>query len=113
MALKINIPANSWSEQPVTLNGEVYRFVFSFNQRDERWRLDIFLGSEVVVRGVKILPHQWLVSNPYSPTNFQHGDLVCIRMKNDNSPVGYDNLGFNKAYELVYYTNEEVLALGD
>lgn len=105
--LKINVPNFSWSEQAVTLDGKQYRFVFRFNERDQRWRLDIYLGSTPVILGVKILENVFLLGE-YYPEGFQHGDLFCGRLREDNNPVGRTNLGFGKPFELVYYTRAEL-----
>ena len=48
----------------------------------------------------------------YNLDEFSHGDLYCIRVQNDNNNVTLDNLGINKAYELVYLDNEELQELG-
>ena len=107
MPLKINIPNTSWSEQSVSLGGIEYQFVFSFNGRDERWRLSILRQGTSVKAGVKLMENQLLL-NRYTLTDFDHGDLFCVRLKKDNLPVGRENLGFGKPYEIVYFTNEEL-----
>lgn len=111
MALSIDTPDVSWSEQYVTLGGSKYLFTYSFNSRDERWRLDISLGSQVVVSGLKIMENQFLVGS-YALESFDHGDLICVRFEDDGLPVGRNNLGVNKPYTLQYYTNEEIALLG-
>lgn len=108
MPLKINIPESAWSEQSVSLSGINYRFVFTFNGRDERWRLSIYIGNTAVIEGVKILENQALLSQ-YLLDDFNHGELFCIRLKKDGLPVGRNNFGLGKAYELIYYSNEEIL----
>jgi hypothetical protein len=112
MALKINVPDNAWSEQSISLSGIDYRFVFYFNDRDSRWRLDIFSSETPVITGIKIMENQALVTANYYPDLFQHGELFCIRVKQDGLPVGRSNLGFNKAYEIMYLTVEEVNEIG-
>lgn len=111
MALKINVPPVAWSEQDVSLDGKLYRFVFSFNGRDRRWRMSIYHNGATVVQGVKIMENQWLVTLPYDPPEFRHGDILCARLRQDGEPVGRDNLGFGKSYELIYYTTAEIAAL--
>lgn len=108
MSLKINVPESAWSEQSVSLNGINYRFVFTFNGRDERWRLSIYIGNTAVIEGLKILENQALLGQ-YLLDDFNHGELFCFRMKEDGLPVGRNNFGLGKAYELVYYSNEEIL----
>lgn len=113
MPLKINVPPVAWSEQNVSLDGRLYRFVFSFNTRDRRWRMSIYYQGQEVVVGVKLMENQWLVTAPYYPDEFTHGDLICVRLREDSNPVGRGNLGFGKPYELLYYTMQEIAELLD
>lgn len=110
MALTIDTPEAAWAEQALTLAGKKYLFTYSFNGRDERWRIDISLDNEPVISGVKIMENQFLL-DIYSLPNFDHGDLVCVRFEEDGLPVGRNNLGLGKPYSLQYYTNEELLTL--
>jgi hypothetical protein len=106
--LKVNVPPSPWSEQSITLAGIEYRFIFSFNERDQRWRLDIYVQDVPVIHGIKIMENQSFLYL-YNLESFIHGDLSCIRMKKDNKDVGFDNFGYNKAYELIYFTNDEII----
>lgn len=108
MPLKINVPDSGWSEQNISLNGVTYRFEFHFNGRDERWRMDIYLEDTPVIKGIKIMENQSLLGR-YNLEDFDHGDIFCFRMEEDGNPVGRDNLGISKPYQLVYYSNDEIL----
>jgi hypothetical protein len=44
----------------------------------------------------------------YDLEDFGHGDIYCIRFKEDGKEVSLDNLGIGKAYELVYVANDEL-----
>lgn len=107
MALKIPVPGTAYSNQEVTLAGIKYNFKFQYNGRDSRWRLSILLGDTTVISGVKIMENERLLWR-YRLPQFQHGDLFCIRFKDDGKEVGRDNFGVDKAYELLYLTNEEI-----
>jgi hypothetical protein len=107
MPLSLPVPDAAWSSQGITLGGKDYTFTFSYNTKDSRWRFDISLGGVVVIAGVKVMENQSLLSR-YILEDFDHGDILCMRFKDDDLPVGRDNLGLGKPYELIYFTNEEL-----
>lgn len=107
MPLKLPVPQASWSSQNITLGGLDYNFIYSYNTRDGRWRFDIYLNQEPVILGIKVVEEQLFLRN-YLLSSFDHGDIACLRVKEDGLPVGRDNLGQGKSYELVYFTNEEL-----
>jgi hypothetical protein len=111
MALTIDVPNPAWSEQQLTLDGKKYTFIYSYSDRDERWRIDISLAGVVIISGVKIMENQFLLSR-YRLPDFDHGDLACIRYEEDGKPVGRNNLGLVEPYALQYYTNDEIALLG-
>lgn len=105
--LKLPVPSAAWSSQNITLGGLDYTFIYSYNTRDERWRVSIYLNEDPVILGIKIMENQRLL-NDYILSNFDHGDVICFRVKDDGLPVGRNNLGIDKAYELVYFSNSEL-----
>ncbi len=110
MALSLPVPDSSNSIQEVTLDGINYKIHYKFNSRDSAWRLNIFRGSTQVIVGEKVMVHQLLLGR-YQLSDFNHGDIICFRVKDDNLPLGRDNFGVDKAYQLIYFTTEEIAAL--
>lgn len=110
MPLSIPVPDSASSEQDISLGGSTYTFTYSFNSRDARWRFDLALLDVVIISGVKVVENQSLLAR-YRLDNFDHGDIFCIRVKDDNQDVGRSNLGVGLSYQLVYYTNAEIAAL--
>ena len=109
MALRIPVPDTSFAENTFSLGGINYRFVFRFNDRDERWRIDIYINDDPVKLGIKVMENQLFLSR-YRLEDFDHGDIGCFRVLETTEPVGRNNLGIDKAYELIYLTNEEILS---
>ena len=109
MPTNLPVPDSAWSEQEITLGGNNYTFIYSYNSRDLRWRFDILLNGVMVISGVKVMENQLLL-NRYILPSFSHGDIACIRYEDDGKPVGRDNLGLDMPYQLVYFTNEELAA---
>jgi hypothetical protein len=110
MALKIPVPEAAYAENQFSLGGINYRFVFRFNDRDNRWRVDIYINEDPVKLGLKVIQNIPLLSR-YLLDDFTHGEIFCIKMKDTTEPVGRDNLGIGKSYELIYMTYQELAAL--
>lgn len=112
MALKIPVPDSAWSEISVTLGGQAYDITFRFNDRDieeKHWRMDIYQDNTPVLLGIRISPYIPLLSR-YRLDLFDHGELICVRMFKGEDKLTRNNFGIGKTYELVYYSNEELLA---
>jgi hypothetical protein len=108
MAVLIKVPDSPWSSQRIPLKGETFLFVFKFNTRDESWNLDIQTTLEnPIISGIKIMPNQNLTFRQKYKTQLPSGNLWCIRSKNNFSPIGRENLGIDKTYELMWLTPEE------
>lgn len=112
MALKIPVTDNAYSNQELTIAGIKYNFKFSYNGRDSRWRLSIFIDDTAVILGVKIMENEALLGR-YRLTTFAHGDLIVLRVKDDGQDCGRNNFGIGKAYELIYITNAEITTILD
>lgn len=109
----INVPNSPWSESRMSLGGIYYRFVFRYNSVDERWRMDIYLSDGTpVIEGVKIMGENESLLGRYILDNFDHGDIFCMRAKNDGLPAGRYNLGIGLSYELVYTPYSELYPNG-
>ena len=107
MALILSVPDSAWSTQTITLGGLEYTITLTWNDRDSRWRFSLSKGLSQLVSGIKLVENQSLLSR-YILRDFAHGDIFILRSKEDGQPVGRDNFGIQKAYEMVYFTNEEL-----
>ena len=104
MAVRVNVPEAAWASQEVTLNGVTYGFTFKYNNTDSRWRLTLSQSGTEIISSIKVMENQALTSR-YTRDEFNHGELFCFRFKDDGLPVGRDNFGIGKAYELLYLSN--------
>ena len=111
MPLSISVPTSPSERSIITLAGVEYEFLFNYNTRDSRWRLSIRIGNTQLVSGIKRVESQDLLGR-YLLDGFSHGNLYCIRFKEDGLPVGRNNFGIGKAYELIYSTNQEIADIG-
>ena len=108
--LLIPVPEVSNATLNLQLGGLEYTFIYSYNERDARWRFDLYLQDTPVITGVKIVESQFFFSK-YILSGFDHGDIACIRTGSSKDAASRDNVGIGKNYELVYFTNEEIANL--
>lgn len=107
MAILIDVPSIAWGLSSVTLDGKNYFFDFQFNDREQRWYVDIYLNNELVIRGVKLVEYSGLI-NKYDLELFNHGRLFVEAQKRTTAPAGFDNIGIGKEYIFFYLSNEEL-----
>lgn len=110
MILRIPVPKVSFATNSVSLGGQSYNFTFRFNERSNRWKLDISTAEgEVVRNGLTLIEGVFPLSHLYTP-NFLHGVLSVQQTKDGTEPAGRDNLGIGKQYELLYFSVDELSA---
>jgi len=108
MAVTIDTPSSPFVTQSIALGGSTYEFIYTTNSReDDRVRLDILLDDTVVISGVKLMEEQRLLVS-YNLVNFDHGDLLVVKIKDDGAPATLANIGIGLSYELIYLTNAEI-----
>lgn len=105
---KIHVPDSANLELEVYLNGLTYIFHYKYSTLSDRYYLDIYLDGSLIVAGLKLVTNVLLLEK-YALDGFNHGDLAVVRLKNTSSvEPERDTLGFNKEFELIYFTNEEL-----
>lgn len=110
--LYINNANSPYSEQRVSLGGFVYTLILKYNSRNESWYLTLkdSSGEEELLSGIKLAPNQSL-TNRYLLEDFS-GNLMCLRVKNNYTPLNRDNLGREGVYRLVWLSEEESTLVG-
>ena len=108
MPQNIPIPTGARDKYNVVLGANSYNIEFKFNIREGRWYFDLYREDDTPVKlGVKIMENQSLLLR-YRLDNFL-GDIACIKMANRGSSViGRGNLGIDKEYSLVYFSEDEL-----
>ena len=111
--ININVPNFPESYQNISLEGVEYRLRLTYNTRDKHWRMSLLnLDNEEIISGIKIMPNQNLTWRYSYIDGMPPGNFYCLRLKNDYSDVGRDNLGYDKTYQLFYMTQQEDLLYG-
>lgn len=110
MASKIKIFNRPFFSQEVILGETSYVLTLKFNTSDEAWYLSIsYPEGTQLLNGIKLMPNQNLTGAFSYLERLTGGDLWCVRLKNDRSPLGRDNLGIGKTYELVWISSQEAV----
>jgi len=111
--LYINNSSSPYSEQRVSLGGEAYTLVFKFNIRNNCWYVSILnaTGTSSLIEGLQVKPNQSLTGR-YTDIGFQ-GELWCVRVKSETSPISVDNLGREGVYRLAWLSREEASELSN
>ena len=106
----IKVPDSSFESEEVIIAGTTYNLLFKYNTSDAAWYITI-RDTEFtpLVSGIKVMPNQNL-TKAFSYLNiFSDGDLWCRRAKATRYPIGRDNFGVGKSYELVWLSDVEMI----
>lgn len=108
MPSSIPVPQDAYSDTSLSLSGEKYTFTFRYNDRADRWQVDIKDGNDVfIVKGLRLV-------EGISPTVFleleglTEGFIHVVKMNDTDKQAGRNNLGIDKTYELVYTQYQEL-----
>lgn len=85
------------------LDGREYNFHLMWNEREDRWYLDISDESDVVVcAGIKLVTNWPLLRYYHADPAVPPGELVVVDETSDGSPPEIDGLGENERCTLIY-----------
>lgn len=107
MAYSILVPDADWSRQTITLGGTTFILELKYKQRTERWYMSLYdYSGQPILTEKKIVDGQtmtglWDIEGMY-------GDIFCERIYGTDVYPTRNTLGINKAFNLVYYTEEEM-----
>jgi hypothetical protein len=89
--------------QKVRLDGRDFVLHFAFNQREDRWSLDIHDDEdEPIVQGLKLLANWPLLRHYRWNESLPPGELIVMDLTGDGAPPGLDELGDGKRCQLIY-----------
>lgn len=104
---KVIVPDSANSSVQVSLGGQTYTFEYTYSKLNEKFYLKISYNGEVLISNLKLNQNVYLLKKHAIP-EFDHGDLMIVKLKGTDAEVTRDNLGINKAYSLIYLSNEEI-----
>lgn len=97
--------------QNISLLGESFTITLKYNSTDKRWRFSLSTVAGTLIVG-KPLAINSSPTKPYQFIELKGGNFWCLRKKNTEEPIKFDNLGFDKDYGLFFLTTEEEESLG-
>lgn len=97
-------PVSAYDVKPkVSIRGVTYQFTYRWNERSLRWKLDIeSLDSTEKVYGLTLVENVDLTSHIQTPPFSWQGFIIALPTKNTKQPLGRDNFGSDKGYELLF-----------
>lgn len=108
--LKIPVPDSANATTKVSLAGTTYDFKFEYFEPpgvQGAYYLTILLNGVIIISGLKLLENVALLKK-YDIPEFDHGELIVLKLKDTTDPVGRNNIGFGKPYELIYISDNEL-----
>ena len=111
MPAVVPVPPNTPSEVGINLSGQRYTFTYKFNPRQGevgRWKLDIKDSDGNYLCKGRTLIERWSPDDHLIDNGLPDGLLYVTNVNNTKEPVGRNNLGLGKDYELWYYTDLEL-----
>jgi len=97
-------PGVPFYKSRVKLEGKDYGLRWTWNQRQERWFLDMSDGEGTLLfAGVKILTNRLLLKGRHWNPNVPPGELIAADLTGDGSPPGLDDFGIGLRCELTYF----------
>lgn len=89
----------------VTLDNDVFVFIFDYNERTDSWNLSIETSdNESLISGLKLVLETNLLEL-YADSRLPKGELICIDNTGSLDKIGRDDLISN--IDLLYITKEE------
>jgi len=90
----------------ITLDGEIYIFVFRWNTVNEYWTFDILdFASNPIAVGIKMIINYPLIKR-YASSALPPGELIAVDPSGKLERIGRYDLGENLV-KLVYVTEQE------
>jgi len=108
----IEIPTSTdtaYRSQKCRLDGRDFVLRFSYNEREDRYYVDILDEEETpILRGLKLVSNWRLLRHYHHDPRVPPGELMATDLTGDNSPPSFGELGIGKRVELTYFTEDEL-----
>lgn len=95
----------------IELGDKVFHLIFSWNDRDECWYMDIQDSEENnILNGIKLTPNYQLLKQYKAFSNLPDGEFILWDLKQEaaSSDVNFDTFGTR--YQLIFLTTAEIIA---
>ncbi len=86
------------------LDGKDYNFRMKWNERSQRWHMNIYADDETpLVLGIKLVANWPLIRYYQYNPDVPQGALIAVDLSNDGSPPGLYDFGEDLRVELTYF----------
>lgn len=100
------LDAEYWT-QKTRLDGRDYLLRFSYNQRLDRYFLDLLDDEETpLVQGIRLVTNWPLLRHYRWDERVPPGELMAISLQTDVTPPRFGELGEGRRVELTYFSTE-------
>jgi hypothetical protein len=100
----LTVPGNPNYTLRTRFDGRDFNLKFLWNEREERWYLDIRTDSDLpIVMGIKLITNRPLLRFYKFDARLPPGELYAWSLTTDESPPGLFELGSGKRVELSYH----------
>lgn len=107
--LRIDVPDLAKSIQPVTLDKVDFYLGFNYNTRNGKWTVDLYdEDKNLLVAGAGLQGGYVIFAQQLYNPSFPAGILSLVNTTSFLEPVGRDNVGTGKTWELVYIGEAEL-----
>lgn len=98
------IPGRPYYTARTKMDGREYTLRFAWNERAERWSLDILDADEVpLVCSIRLVSNWPLLRYYQWDTRLPPGELMVVDLSLEKTPPGLYELGIGLRCELTYY----------
>lgn len=104
---RVQVPDSANKNINVSLGGKAYTFYYHYNTLLSQPYLDIYFNAEPVVLDLCLNEGAPLLQK-YALEEFDHGELIVLKVRDTDAKVDKGNIGFDKPYELFYISNSEL-----
>lgn len=96
--------------QVTALEGRDYDLTFRWNQREDRWYLDISSNGQALLKGLKLIA-DWPLFRAQTSELLPPGELIAFDQTGKGRDPGLRDLG--SRVELFYFDSEEMARLAN
>jgi len=104
--IQIPVTVNGNSEFDISLDGTVYTFRYTYNTRNKRVYLSIFLEGEPIIESLRLIEDSTPILY-YPLAQFTGGELLVVEFEKGTGFTTLGNFGINLEYSLVYVSPSE------
>ena len=105
--IQLPVSTNGNSDFDVTLEGETYTLQYRYNSRNSRLYMNIVKDGVVLKAGLRLIEGN-MPGETMPVEEAPAGLFIVAQLKDTESIVTLGNLGINREYTLIYFSEDEL-----